>query len=322
ARPPAAARPLGDVPRPGRSRDDAARLEPRDGRGRALRPDPVAPRRPPARGGAAGRAAFSNCCRGSRRRVPAPGAGSRVSVRATGATAARVLRQLRHDPRTVALLLLVPALLLALLKGIFSGQPETFDRVGAPLLGLFPFISMFVVTAIAMLRERLSGTLGRLLTMPLAKADILFGYGVAFGLMAVIQVGVVSGVGFGLLDLEVAHSTLLVVALAVGNALLGMALGLFVSAFAATEFQAVQFVPAFITPQLLLSGLFVPREQMSDVLEAISWALPLTYAYDALARVARPGALGPELVRDVLVVAGATVLALLLGALTLRRRTS
>ena len=244
-----------------------------------------------------------------------------MSLRATGATAARVLAQLRHDPRTVALLLFVPALLLTLLKGIFSGQPETFDRVGAPLLGLFPFISMFVVTAIAMVRERLSGTLERLLTMPLAKADLLFGYGAAFALMALVQVGIVSAIAFGLLGLDVAHSAWLVAVLAVGNALLGMALGLFVSAFAATEFQAVQFVPAFITPQLLLSGLFVPRERMNDVLEGVSYALPLTYAYDALARVARPAALGGGLGRDIGITVGATVLALLLGALTLRRRT-
>jgi ABC-2 type transport system permease protein len=217
--------------------------------------------------------------------------------------------------------LFVPALLLSLLKGIFSGQPRTFDRVGAPLLGLFPFISMFVVTAIAMVRERLTGTLERLLTMPLAKADLLFGYGAAFALMALIQVGVVSAVAFGLLDLNVEHDAWLVAVLAVGNALLGMALGLFVSAFAATEFQAVQFVPAFITPQLLLSGLFVPRERMNDALEAVSYALPLTYAYDALARVTRSGPLGGGLARDIGVTVGATILALLLGALTLRRRT-
>jgi ABC-2 type transport system permease protein len=232
-----------------------------------------------------------------------------------------VLTQLRHDARTVALLLFVPSLLMALLKGIFADQPQTFDRVGGPLLGLFPFISMFVVTAIAMVRERLSGTLERLLTMPLAKGDILFGYGGAFALVALVQATVVSAVAFGLLGLDVAHSAWLVGALAVANATLGMALGLFVSAFAATEFQAVQFVPAFITPQLLLSGLFAPRERMNEFLEAVSYALPMTYAYDALARVTQPGALGGRLGRDVAVVLGATVLALALGAATLRRRT-
>ena len=244
-----------------------------------------------------------------------------MSLRRTAATARRVLSQLRHDPRTVALLLFVPAVLMVLLKGIFAGQPETFDRIGGPLLGLFPFISMFVVTAIAMVRERLSGTLERLLTLPIGKADILFGYGGAFALMALVQCGVVSAVAFGLLGLDVAHSAWLVVALAVANALLGMSLGLFVSAFAATEFQAVQFVPAFITPQLLLSGLFAPRDQMNQLLELLSYVLPLTYAYDALARVTNPGELGARLLLDVAVVVGSTVLALVLGALTLRRRS-
>jgi ABC-2 type transport system permease protein len=245
-----------------------------------------------------------------------------VSLRVTGATAARVLAQLRHDPRTIALILVVPTVLMALLKGIFSGRPGTFDRIGGPLLGLFPFILMFVVTAIAMVRERLTGTLERLMTLPLAKADLLFGYGAAFAVMAALQTGVLCAFAFGLLGLDVAHSVVLVVALAIANALLGMSLGLFVSAFAATEFQAVQFVPALIVPQLLLAGLFVPRDQMNGGLEGISYALPLTYAYDALARVSASGPLGGRLARDVSVVVGATVLALLLGALTLRRRTA
>src|SRR5262245_13513564 len=211
--------------------------------------------------------------------------------------------------------------MIALLKGIFAGRPGTFDRIGGPLLGLFPFILMFVVTAIAMVRERLTGTLERLMTMPLAKADILFGYGAAFAVMAALQAGVISAVAFGLLDLDVAHSAWLVVGLAVANALLGMSLGLFVSAFAATEFQAVQFVPALIVPQLLLAGLFVPRDEMSRALEMVSYALPLTYAYDGLARVTSSAALDGRIIRDVVVVLGLTVALLMLGAVTLRRRT-
>ena len=111
-----------------------------------------------------------------------------------------------------------------------------------------------------------------------------------------------------------------VVLLAVGNALLGMALGLFLSAFAQTEFQAVQFMPAFVLPQILLCGLFVPRESMAPVLEWASALLPLTYAYDALAR-ATADDLGARLVLDVLVIGGAIGLSLMLGATTLRRRT-
>jgi len=244
-----------------------------------------------------------------------------VSAHATLATARRVLRQIRRDPRTIALLLAVPAGLLVLLYFIFDGQEATFQRIGAPLCGLFPFIVMFLITSIAMLRERTSGTLERLMTMPLGKADVLFGYGIAFGLLAALQAVVVCSVGFAALGLDSPHGAWLVGLLAIGNAVLGMALGLLASAFARTEFQAVQFMPAFIFPQLLLCGLFVPRDEMAPALDAISWLLPFTYAYDGLARAIAPAAPGSELVADVLVVVACTLAALGLGALTLRRRT-
>ncbi len=239
----------------------------------------------------------------------------------TLATTERVLRQIRRDPRTVALLLVVPCVLLVLLRLLFDGREEVFQRIGAPMCGLFPFIVMFLVTSVAMLRERTSGTLERLMSLPLAKLDLLVGYGVAFGALAAIQAVVVCSVGFGLLGLEAAHGAWLVGLLAVGNAVLGMALGLFLSAFARTEFQAVQFMPAFIFPQLLLCGLFAPRSEMAPALEAISWLLPLTYAYDALARATAPAPLGGAFAADVAVVVGCIVGALALGALTLRRRT-
>jgi ABC-2 type transport system permease protein len=245
-----------------------------------------------------------------------------VSARATGATALRVLTQLRRDPRTLALLMVVPCVLVALLKGVFDGQPQTFDRIGGPLVGLFPLITMFVVTSITMLRERTTGTLERLMTMPLAKLDLLLGYGLAFAIVAAIQATVVSTVAFVLLDLDVAGSVFGVFLLAIANAQLGMALGLFASAFATTEFQAVQFMPAFVLPQLLLCGLFVARDQMAPALEAVSWALPMTYAYDALERVAVDGSLGAAGAADVAVTIAAMLLSLALGALTLRRRTA
>ena len=244
-----------------------------------------------------------------------------MSLRVTGATAARVLAQLRRDPRTLALLLLVPCVLVTLLKYLFVDRPAVFDRIGGPLLGLFPFIAMFLVTSITMLRERTTGTLERLMTMPLAKLDLLLGYGIAFALVAAVQASVVSIVSFGLLGLDTEGSPWLVVALAVGNAVLGMALGLFLSAFARTEFQAVQFMPAFVFPQLLLCGLFVPLDEMARGLEIVARALPLTYAYDALDRVTGGGELGGGLALDVAVTVSATLLALALGAATLRRRT-
>jgi ABC-2 type transport system permease protein len=233
----------------------------------------------------------------------------------------RVLSQLRRDPRTVALLLAVPAALVTLLRYAFDAEPLVFQRIGAPLLGLFPFVSMFLVTSITMLRERRSGTLERLLTLPLAKLDVLAGYAAAFAVVAAVQAAVVSTVAFGALGLETARPPWTVALLALANAELGMALGLFVSAFAKTEFQAVQFMPAFVLPQFVLCGLLVPRDRMDRALELVADALPLTYAYDAIARVTRSAPLGGTFALDVAVTVGAALASLLLGALTLRRQT-
>jgi ABC-2 type transport system permease protein len=245
-----------------------------------------------------------------------------VTARVTLATARRVLWQIRHDPRTVALLLAVPAGLLVLLRYVFDGRPLVFQANGAPLCGLFPFIAMFLVTSIAMLRERTTGTLERLMTLPLAKLDLLGGYALAFGALAAVQALVVCTVGFAGLGLQAPHGVWLVGALPVGNAALGMALGLFVSAFARTEFQAVQFMPALVLPQLLLCGLFAPRDQMAPLLHAVSLALPFTYAYDALAQATRSQPLSGRMALDVAVIVISTGALLGAGAVTLRRRTA
>ena len=245
-----------------------------------------------------------------------------MNVRITFATAARVLHQLRADRRTVALLIVVPAVLMILLRYVFDGSPAVFDRIGLPLLGIFPFVTMFLVTSVAMLRERTTGTLERLLTTPIAKLDLLLGYGIAFALTALVQVAVASTVAFALLDLSAPGGAPLVALVAVANALLGMALGLLVSAFAATEFQAVQFLPATVVPQFLLCGVLTPRDQMVGLLHAISDALPLSYAVDAMAQLSTDSGFSTQLTTDLAVVTGCTIVALALGAATLRRRTS
>ena len=243
-----------------------------------------------------------------------------MSPRVTGAVARRVLEQLRRDPRTIALIVGVPCLLQTLLKELFAGGSPVFQHVGAPLLGMFPLVTMFIVTSITMLRERTTGTLERLMTLPLAKLDLLAGYGVAFALLAAVQAAIVSALTFGLLGLHVAGPQIVVGVLAVANAVLGSTLGLFVSAFAQTEFQAVQFMPAMVLPQILLCGLFVARAEMATWLRWVSDALPLTYAYDALAHTAA-NTLDGRFAADVAVVCGCIVAALALGAATLRRRT-
>ncbi|WP_405017753.1 ABC transporter permease [Kitasatospora sp. NBC_00070] len=245
-----------------------------------------------------------------------------MNLRRTLATARRVLAQLRHDPRTLAMLLVVPCLLLTLLRYMFDGQSRVFDQVGGALLGIFPLLVMFLVTSVAMLRERTSGTLERLLTMPLGKLDLLLGYAIAFGLVALVQAALASALTLGLLGLDIQGPTWLVFAVAVGDGLLGMALGLLVSAFAETEFQAVQFLPAVILPQLLLCGLFVPRDAMAPVLRWVSDVLPLSYAVDAMDHLSTGPDVTGDLVRDLAVIGGCVLLALTLGAATLRRRTA
>jgi ABC-2 type transport system permease protein len=244
-----------------------------------------------------------------------------MSVRILFSTTDRVLRQLRHDRRTIGLVVMVPLVLLTLLYYLFDKQPGIFDRIGLIMLGLFPFVLMFLITSIAMLRERTSGTLERLLTTPLAKADLLFGYGLAFGLLAAVQAGVASGLAYWAFGLDTAGSVGLVLLIAVADAILGMALGLFFSAFATSEFQAVQFMPAVVLPQVFLCGLFAPRDQMADWMHALSTAMPLTYAVQALQEVGRNADPTGLMWRDLAVVVGCAILALALAAATLRRRT-
>ncbi len=237
------------------------------------------------------------------------------------ATARRVLLQLRHDPRTIALLLLVPCALEALLRLIYAHHRAAFDRAGAPLLAFFPLTTVFLVTSIALLRERTTGTLERLLTTPLERLELLIGYALSFGLLAAAQAGLVSALTLGPLGLRVQGPAALVVVLAVCVALLGTGLGLLASAFARSEFQVVQFFPLIILPQLLLCGLLVARQRMPAVLHAISDALPLSYAVDGMHHLTAQAGAGGAVSIDIAVVLAFAGGALLLGAATLRRRT-
>lgn len=238
----------------------------------------------------------------------------------TLATAQRILTQLRRDRRTLALMILMPSLLLILLRYVFNSE-QAFNAAAPALLAVFPFALMFIVTSITTLRERTTGTLERLMTMPMAKLDLLLGYAFAFSAVAILQVAVAATISLTWLGLSINGSVWLLLLIAVLDALLGMALGLFASAFARTEFQAVQFMPALVMPQVLLCGLFAPRESMATVLEWISSVLPLSYAVDALNHVTASAEIDAILVRDLLIVAGCGLLALVLGAATLRRST-
>ncbi len=244
-----------------------------------------------------------------------------MSPRITLAVARRVLQQLQHDRRTVALLLLVPCLLMTLLWWIYIDNEAVFDRVGGPLLVVFPFTIMFLITSVTTLAERTSGTLERLLSMPMHKIDFLLGYAVAFAVVAMVQSALTSSLAVWVLDLQISGSVLSLMVIAVLNSVLGTALGLLVSAFAQTDFQAVQFMPAFVLPQILLCGLIAPRDTMPTVLSTLSDFLPLSYAVDAINEVTSSSTWSSDLTMNALVVAGFAAGALLLGAATLRRRS-
>ena len=238
----------------------------------------------------------------------------------TWATARRVLAQLRHDPRTIALMVAVPAILMILLRYVLD-NPVALNRFAPEFIGVFPLVVMFIVAAVTTQRERARGTLERLMAMPLGKLDLLVGYAIAFGAVACVQVGVVLTVCLTWLGVQVPGSVAPLAVVAVLNALLGMSLGLFASAFARTEFQAVQFMPAFVLPQTLLCGIVVARDQMTPVLRWVSDVLPMSYAVDAMQRISAGASWSGPVNKDVGVILGFTVGALIGGALTLRRRT-
>lgn len=238
----------------------------------------------------------------------------------TWATARRVLAQIVADKRTVALMLVVPMVLLGLLAWVFSDTPM-FDRVGPALLGVFPFVVMFIVTSVTTLRERTGGTMERLMSSPIGKGDVVLGYAVAFGLFATLQALLATAFSVWVCGLDVRGELWLLIVVAVADAVLGAALGLLASAFATTEFQAVQMMPAFVLPQFLLCGLIVPRTALPSGLAELSDVLPLSYAVDAMATITARADGTSSVLGDLAVIAGFIVVALVLGSLTLRRRT-
>jgi ABC transporter DrrB family efflux protein len=217
-------------------------------------------------------------------------------------------------------MLLAPSLLVGLFAWLFSDQDGVFDQFGGAILALFPFIVMFLITSITTLRERRSGTLERLMTTPLAKADFIVGYALAFAVMATLQAVLTVGFAVWVCGLDVEGPLWQLGLVAVVDAILGTALGLLASAFARTEFQAVQFMPVLVFPQIILGGLFMPRDEMPSVLYAISDWLPLSYAIDTINAVMTAEE-GWDVWRPLLIVVAFAVGALILASLTLRRRT-
>jgi len=243
-----------------------------------------------------------------------------MSIAKTFATARRVLHQLQHDPRTVFLIMVMPCVLITILRYVFDGERAVFNGIAPMILAIFPLLMMFLVTSIATLRERTTGTLDRLMTMPMSKLDLIFGYAVAFSLVGLVQACLVSAVTLGFLGVTVLSGTIPVLVVAVLSAFLGTTLGLLVSAFATSEFQAVELVMPILMPQILTCGLFVARSHMAQLLQWLSDVFPLTYGVDAMKQVAMHTQWSSTLTKDMLVVVAYGVGALILGSITIRRK--
>src|SRR6267143_850172 len=199
---------------------------------------------------------------------------------------------------------------------------DTLDYFGAAFIGLVVFFLVFVITAVAFLRERGQGTLERLMASPLRRAEIVLGYMLGFTVLALVQSAEV--LAFSLLVLHV-HNVGNVALIFLLEALMAIAavnLGIFLSMFARTEFQAVQFIPLVIVPQFLLSGILFPVRSEPTWLQYLSDVLPLTHAVNALRDVMVRGAdlTWSSLQLDIGVVLGFCILVILAGATTLRRR--
>ncbi len=243
-----------------------------------------------------------------------------MSFKRTFATMLRVLKQLRHDHRTLALILFVPSILLIILSYVFEQNSRVFDGIAPLILGIIPFTLMFIVTSVAVLRERTSGTLERLLISPASRLDILFGYAGAFALLAFLQASIASFFTIVVFNVPIAGSTVSLLTIAVLAGMLGMSLGLFFSAYAKNEFQAVQFMPAFVLPQFLTCGLFTPRDDMASFLRYFSDVMPITYVVEAMKEIKTHTAWTGNLSFDVAVIVGFVMVALILGAYSLKPR--
>ncbi|MCH8310203.1 MAG: ABC transporter permease [Chloroflexi bacterium] len=237
----------------------------------------------------------------------------------TLAIAERIIRQIVKDRRSIALIIVAPVIVMALVGFSLIDQKPVLNRVAPGLLGIFVLFFTFLLTGVAFLRERAQGTLERLMTTTVARADILVGYLLGFLLFATIQAAVILTFTIFALRIQYQGNVFEIVAVLMLVVLVAVNLGIFVSTFARNEFQVVQFIPIVMAPQIFLSGVIVPTDQMPVVMEAISVVLPLTYAVEALRGIMVMGQSLSDVWTDLVVLAGFGVGLLIAAVITLRR---
>lgn len=194
------------------------------------------------------------------------------------AVARRLLVGLRGDRRTLALVAVVPAFVVYLVSEVFP-RPEPVAPI---LLGVFVFVLTYVLTAVGFLRERTEGTLERVLVTPVSRTGLVLGYVLGYGVLAAVQAAVLLVAAVVFLGTEFANGVWLFVLVELLGALSALGLGVLLSLFAETEFEALQFIPAVITPQVILGGTFLPVAELPWYLEYPARAMPVTYLIEAM----------------------------------------
>ena len=198
------------------------------------------------------------------------------------AVASRIIRQIIKDRRSVALIVLAPVLVMTLVGFSLFDERDILNRITPALLGVFVLFFTFLLTGVSFLRERSQGTLDRLKITPVSRADLLVGYLLGFLLFAMLQSVVILAYTVLVLPVSYQGDIWQVFVVLVLLTIVAVSLGILVSTFAKNEFQVVQFIPLVIVPQIFLTGVVVPVEDMPWLLENVSKVLPLTYAVDML----------------------------------------
>lgn len=242
-----------------------------------------------------------------------------MTIDRTLAISSRIVLQMSHDHRSIALVIVAPVMVMALVGFSFSDQEEMLNRIAPALIGTFALFFTFILTGVSFLRERTQGTLERLLLTPVGRGDILFGYLLGFIPFAVLQSTVI--LVFTVLVLPIHYQGALWQAAVVLLVLVVVAvnLGIFVSTFAKNEFQVVQFIPLVLAPQIFLSGIILPTDQMPSYFQAVARVIPLRYGVDGLQGIMLEGGDISDIAGEIVVLCVFAVGLLLLAGLTLRR---
>ncbi|HCD07966.1 MAG TPA: antibiotic ABC transporter permease [Lactobacillus sp.] len=170
-----------------------------------------------------------------------------------------------------------------------DSQTNFFDKIVPILMGFFVFFFVFLISGMALLKERTSGTLNRLLATPVKRSEIVFGYMLSYGGLAIVQTLIIVVFTIWALNVEVVGNILYVILINFVLALVALAFGILMSTFAKSEFQMMQFIPLVIVPQIFFSGI-IPLDSMANGVKVISYILPLKYAGDALTNIVMSGA--------------------------------